>query len=118
MKIKKGADKLIKEQTKYYIAIAFLVLLMHIDYILTYRGICILGVISEGNPLMKWLFDCENITYLKGLLIRFLMAIPPIIMLLIYEKNKFYKELKIVLALAIAMNLYVIASHMKWMFFY
>lgn len=45
------------------------------------------------------------------------MAVPPIIMLLIYEKNKYYKELKIVLALAIAMNLYVIASHMKWMFF-
>ncbi len=106
-----------KDNVKHYVLIAVLVILMHVDYVLTYEGVCNLGVIYEANPMMRWLFECESISYELGLLIRFLMTTPLIITLVYFEKKNYHKELMIALGFGISVNLFIMGCHARWMFF-
>lgn len=86
------------------------------DFILTYFGIS-LGIITEGNALLIWLFQ---VPFIVGLIIRFLMFLG-----LIYMPIKFIKKGKIrpliskaFYGIAFTANIGVLCMHLYWIVLY
>lgn len=85
-------------------------ILMIIDYILTYYGIHVAKVISEGNPLMVFSF---NNGFIFGLLFR--ISYSMIIAALLYRirKGNVYEYIWTNIAMG-AVYLYVFNLHFQW----
>lgn len=82
-----------------------------LDYILTYMGIRIYGVVEEANVLMQWLFE---LPLAIGLGVRALLAmlvLAPFMLLKSLDKNAYRKTL----ITALSINLIIIILHERWM---
>lgn len=92
-----------------------LYVMMFLDFMFTYVGINILGVISEGNPLMVWLF---NIPFTVSLLFRIAMVL--LIRLMLNEIKVRGGEIysKCVLALGLILNVVIAVMHVDWVLYY
>ncbi len=86
------------------------------DYIITYVGVNILGVIEEANYLMKGLF---NLPMYIGLQIRIIMAIIPLL-LLKYVEDKCPRRIKydLILKFLLFIQLIVFSMHGIWIYKY
>lgn len=90
-----------------YLLLVFFV----VDYILTYIGIQ-RGVITEGNPLMVWLFE---FSFIKGVAIRIAMAFLVFAVFWFIRRN--YRHYK---RLIVGINLFystVMVLHLRWLAF-
>lgn len=82
--------------------------LLIIDYLITYLGIQI-GIITEANPLMRWLFE---LPIEKGLPIRAAMSL--IVILPLWYLKKHYKYYRRVIAFILAIYAVVMGMHYLW----
>jgi uncharacterized membrane protein len=80
-----------------------------LDYLLTYIGVQF-GVITEGNPLMAWLF---NMPIIQGLFIRICMIALLIVPFVLLKYLK-YKHLQKLLIAINAAYFLVFIAHFYW----
>lgn len=87
--------------------------MMMSDYFLTWYGINHWGVIEEGNPLLKWLFEID---FTLSLIVRIIMVCLVIVaMYILHKKNE--RAFKFVISFGITANFIVMLLHFNWIIF-
>ena len=105
---KKGLNNFIYKHR--YSLVLYLFVIM--DFLYTYIGVCCLGVIEEGNPLLVWLFTLD---FHIALLIRVIMGLF-LISAIIYIREKEHKSYNFVVGLGLVVNIGVTFMHWNWMY--
>jgi len=89
-----------------------LFILIIVDYLMTYVGIA-MGIITEANPLMVWLFQLH---LWPGLLIRLAFALVAV-GLLVYAKRQDAKLYRSGVIVAYTVQVLVMGLHLYWVSF-
>lgn len=93
------------------VSMSILFVIAMIDFGLTYYGINVLGVITEGNPVLIWLFNLP-LHWAALMRIVLMMATPFIPLYLLYKyKSKWFKR---VLILAYGIFSVILFLHARW----
>lgn len=104
-----AAEKDCRERD-YRVHFVGLTFLMMLDYFLTWVGIHVYGVITEGNPFMVWMF---NLPFHLSLMAR--MALVSILVgmcVWLYHKN--YRRFNTMINFCILSNVLVLYAHVYW----
>jgi hypothetical protein len=86
-----------------------LFILIVVDYLVTYIGIT-MGVITEANPLMRWLF---NLHLWPGIAVRAALALSAV-GLLSYARKRDARLYRSGVAVAYAVQAAVMGLHLYW----
>ncbi len=92
----------------------YLLVLIMVDYILTYFGINYLGAIVEGNPL---LVDFFNLPFIYSFFLRLLHA-SIIVLICEYLLSLEYKYYDLFMKFAIGVNVLVMLVHIRWIYIF
>ena len=84
--------------------------MMMSDYLLTWYGINHWGIIEEGNPLLKWLFEID---FTLSLIVRIIMVCLVIVAIYILHK-KSERAFKFVILFGITVNFIIMLLHFNW----
>lgn len=109
-------DSMVKssEEITYKRKVAFLFILMMLDFIATYVGINHYEFVEEANPIMVWLFEMP---FEFGMVFRGLYAAGLAwISLFIFKSG--YKHYNAYINFALTVNAAIAFVHMRWMTIY
>lgn len=95
--------------------LGILFFLMMGDYILTYVGIYVLGVIEEVNSLMVWLI---KMPFLKGFIVRIFITLGSIVLLKYAEQFKNPVVYRKILLVPLGIQVIPYIAHMIWILSY
>lgn len=92
----------------------YLLILIMVDYMLTYFGINYLGAIAEANPLLVNLF---NLPFFYSFFLRLLHA-SIIVLICEYLLSLEYKYYYLFMKFAIGVNLLIMLVHIRWIYIF
>lgn len=109
-----------KLERKYTIScdsILFIIYILSLcDYLLTYIGINMVGIISEANPLMV---SFMALPLYKGLLLRMIISLIPILLFKGIEKYfSDHNSYKNIILLVLLIQVYPYSLHLQWVYYY
>lgn len=100
------------EEEAYSKKVVYLFILMMSDFVITYLGINVIGVIEEANPILVWLFE---IPFIYGALIRlFYSAFIAWLCMFIFDSR--YKYYNAFINTALTINAVVVVIHARWIY--
>lgn len=88
-----------------------LFIFMLLDFLYTYIGIIYLGVITEGNPIMVWLFELD---FIPSLIFRLFQA-GLLVGLTCYLRHIKHKWYPMLIGIGLTANVSVIILHLYWL---
>ena len=90
-----------------------LYILMTIDFLYTYIGIRYIGVITEANPIMVWLFELD---FLPALAVRILIM-TVLVGLVCYIREIEHKWYSKLMGIVLIGNIFAIFLHLNWLIY-